>query len=724
MLRYILLLFLVLNISLSGIGQTILNKKGDKAYSKFNYKKAIEYYEESKAIDSSNMNVLRCLADSYDKIGDYEKAKSVFSLLMSNSKHTDSDLLNYAVYKNKIGEHEESIECLKKYLAKNDGDVQATRLLTDLQKHLTESLIDLRGSVVAMDINSEYSEFAPVIFDNKLVFTSGRKVANRNERRYGWDDQFFLELFECNLSKETLTVELFAKEIRSRYHEGVVCFSNENQTMYITRNNYVNGKLVRSKDGVSNLKIYISNFKNGKWDELEEFAFNNSEYSVGHPTITADGKIMYFVSDMPGGFGGTDIYSCRFVNGNWSSPENLGDNVNSALDEMFPFVTKEGNLFFSSNGHAGLGGQDLYGLNLNIPDSKIIHLAAPINSVADDFSIAFRGSEGKGYFASNRKGGLGLDDLYEFEIEKLNKVNVHVKDSLGEINITADKIKLLALDHFPLDSISKTSEFSFKVNGGSPFHVTVEKIGYRTLDTLLFSYLLEPEKTHILKMNLLPVLPEESVNFVFKDFDTGNLLKPDVFQIIEPYVFDLKPGFGSGDYLIDLEKGIDYRFFAKKDGFYALDFNYRLGQDSIVNKKEFAMQPISQEEKMKELLPEDLATVYFDFDKAIVKESEYVDINKVIDIMQKHKTLSVTLVARADTQGSSIYNQQLANKRALATKDFFLKSGIKPERVVILALGDTSPFEKKKGQTLMEWYQMNRCVDFQLNTVLEEVKKP
>lgn len=723
MLRYALLVFLFLGVSFSVECQSILNEKADRAYKRFNYKRAIEYYEASLAIDSTNIDLLRCLADSYDKIENDKKAQNIYQLLVDDSNRTDKDLYNYAVFIKNRGNYEQAKKSLEEYVSRNENDLKALQLLEEVNQSLREALLEMQGKVSHLDINSEYSEFAPIIINKKLVFTSGRKVASVNNSKYGWDGQYFLELFEYDLSSEEAEVKLFAREVRSRYHEGVVCFADDYKTMYLTRNNYLHGKLVRSKDGTNNLKIYLSKLKNGKWGELEEFPYNNDEYSLGHPTISTDGNVMYFVSDMPGGYGGTDIYICKKENGKWAKPKNLGDKINTSQNEMFPFLSFEGNLFFASNGRKGLGGLDLYGINLKVPNSKIVHLAAPLNSDADDFSMVFEEGSSKGYFASNREGGIGQDDLYAFKIEEYNQVVIKVKDILGKDDIIPDQIIVTGSDNKSLDLEGETSHYSFSMKGGEGFSVKLEKEGYYPIDTVLHTYLLEPEITHVLNMSLLPAIPEENLNFVFKDFDTGNLLTPDVFQIVEPYVRDLLSDSSNGDFLMDLEEGIDYRFFAKKEGFYALDFNYRLGQDSSVNNKEFAMRTISRAEKKKEFLPEDLSTVYFDFDKAIVKKEAFEGIDKVIEILKNNESLMVTLVARADTRGESAYNKYLANKRAEATRKFFLNSNIDPNRVVILALGDTSPFEKKEGESMKEWYRLNRCVDFQLNTIFQKEKE-
>ena len=156
--------------------------------------------------------------------------------------------------------------------------------------------------------------------------------------------------------------------------------------MFFTRNNYYKGTLKRDEEGVNNLKIFIAEQKNEKWVIAEEFPFNSDEYSIGHPSLSKDGKTLYFISDMPGGKGGTDLYQSKLMKGEWSQPQSLGDQINTAGNEMFPHIRGEV-LFFSSNGRAGNGGLDIYMITLSDKNEQVNNLGAPVNSAKDDFAF-------------------------------------------------------------------------------------------------------------------------------------------------------------------------------------------------------------------------------------------------------------------------------------------------------------------------------------------------
>lgn len=284
-----------------------------------------------------------------------------------------------------------------------------------------------------LSINSPYSDFAPMFHKNsELVFASARDTSFLTTRRYRWTNQPFLDLYVAqkkNDEGELFVPKKFSRKINTKYHEASVAFAPDQKTIYFTRNNY-GKKLKRGKEGVNHLKIYRSKWVNNEWTEAEELPMNSENYSTGHPAISPDGKKMYFVSDRPGGFGETDIYVVDILeNGGFSEPENLGRTVNTDAKEMFPFVT-EGTLYFSSNRPMGLGGLDVYRSDVsNRIFGVAVNLGEPVNSVRDDFSYIIDAPGQQGYFASNRKGGKGDDDIYSFvQTENLNAISGEVKD--------------------------------------------------------------------------------------------------------------------------------------------------------------------------------------------------------------------------------------------------------------------------------------------------------
>jgi len=717
----LVLFFFLLFLSSASFSQRLSVRSGDREFDDFNYKKAIEYYEYSLRSDSLNTHVLRRLAQSYHKMKHDDKALEYFEALVDNENKEDTDLILFGAFLKERGQYAKAKRIYQQYLDRYPGDRGVKKEIENVIKFENETLKDLICELRPSPFNTIYSDFSPSYYKDNLVFSSGRKSKDYRDDKYEWNGEFFLELFLYDASKDpSRQIVRFGNGIGTKYHEGSVCFSSDFKTMFFTRSNYFKGKLNRDENGANNLKIFIAEEKNGRWKVKGEFPYNSDAYSVGHPSLSKDGKVLYFVSNMPGGFGGTDIYRSYWIDGKWTKPENMGSRVNTKDDEMFPFFNSRNSLFFSSNGHAGKGGLDLYVVNTDGRDFEVGHLGSPMNSSADDFSIVINPEGRIGHFASNRSGGVGEDDIYSFEIEHDNRVNIQIRDSLDIHFVVPDQIRVIKPEGIDVNYDKGKNQFSFDIKGEQAYRILVEKQGYYPVDTVLYSHILDPELTHTFKLIKRPSIESVNVNFAMKDFGNGNLLVPDVLQIIEPEIIDLHPESGLGNYSVELDKNTDYRVFAKKEGYYAIDFSF-FSSDTLANiNHELLMRLMSNKDIQKEFLPEDLATVYFDFDKSEVKSEAFENIKKVVDLLKNDERLMVTLVARADSRGTSEYNDALAFRRAAATREFFVRGGIDIKRVVILALGETSPFDRVEGQSLEDWYRINRCVDFELNTFLDD----
>jgi outer membrane protein OmpA-like peptidoglycan-associated protein len=324
-----------------------------------------------------------------------------------------------------------------------------------------------------LSVNSEYSDFAPMFHnENDVVFASANDSSFLTTRRYKWDNQPYLDLYVGQLNEESSDIKnavKFSKQINTKYHEAAVTFSPDNKTMYFTRNNY-GKKLKRDSKGINHLKIYQSQKVDGEWTKATELAFNSDSYSTGHPALSKDGKKLYFVSDMPGSIGDSDIFVVDVLeDGSFSSPKNLGPEINTEQKEMFPFINDE-KLYFSSNGHTGLGGLDIYEVTLDEENgfSEVKNLGKPINSNKDDFSYIINEETKKGFFASNREGGKGFDDIYSFKHLIAEEVNTNINAIAGIVTelITSDVmpkalVQLLDENNVKLKEIETGEDGSF-----------------------------------------------------------------------------------------------------------------------------------------------------------------------------------------------------------------------------------------------------------------------
>lgn len=273
----------------------------------------------------------------------------------------------------------------------------------------------------ADNLNSTYSDFGPVFFEKGIVYTSDRNPSLLENKRYGWTNFNYLNLFQADPKYykdfwgPMHNPTPMSSKFNQSYHDGPASFSDNFSKIFITRTVIDKVQRVKGAPLTYVLKIFYANLSEGK-DGYIEFPYNSDSYSVGHPTISSDGKHLIFVSDKPGGSGGSDLYSSEFTGGKWSEPVNLGGILNSIGNEVFPTLVNDTLLYFASDGHPGYGGLDIFVSCLtNGGWSKPENLYAPVNSSYDDFAIAVSKDLKSGFFSSDRPGGKGSDDIYAFK---------------------------------------------------------------------------------------------------------------------------------------------------------------------------------------------------------------------------------------------------------------------------------------------------------------------
>ena len=341
----------------------------------------------------------------------------------------------------------------------------------------------------SLEANSENGDFGAAFYGaDKIVFSSSRKNGISNKT---WDgnDQPFLDLYIGNVEAdgEITRVRPFSNSVNSKYHDAMVAFSPDLKNIYFTSNNYMDGK-VRS----GNLKIFRATVgSSGNRINVMTLPINNDKFSTGHPFVSKDGKKLYYISDMPGGLGGTDIYEVTINNGHYGAPKNLGPTVNSKYKEYTPYVDGD-IIYFSSNKPGGQGGFDIYMTKLDGSIEEPINLGIPMNSKGDDISFIINQATQRGYFSSNRRGGKGDDDIYSFEELTVNPICDQViqgvlKDKLtghplqhGFATIYDSKGKKIRR----LETLNDGA-FSFKVKCDEKYKIVGDKYGYFEADSTL-----------------------------------------------------------------------------------------------------------------------------------------------------------------------------------------------------------------------------------------------
>ncbi len=395
--------------------------RANEKYEEYSFSPAIDIYKKVLDRGYTSADLLKKLGNAYYFNADYEEAANTYKRLVEEySDEVEPEYyFRYAQTLKTLEDYEASSNVMSKFLEATSNDARATAF-KDEKKYLRDIKRNSgRYNVSPFQYNSPYSDFAPTYYKEGLIFSSDRDTGNFARYRHTWNSKDFLDLYEVNADSTSKGwVAKLSDHINTRLHESTSAINKDGSTLYFTRNNFKEGKYAKDKKGVIRLKIFKATLTDeGEWGNIEALPFNSDDYSVAHPTLSPDGRILYFASDMPGSLGESDIFKVRINgDGSFGTPENLGGIINTEARETFPFLTSEEVLYFSSDGHPGLGGLDVFATKIanGKLNGTVMNVGKPINGRMDDFTFIFNEITRKGYFASNRSEGQGADDIYAF----------------------------------------------------------------------------------------------------------------------------------------------------------------------------------------------------------------------------------------------------------------------------------------------------------------------
>ncbi|MFP4844450.1 OmpA family protein [Winogradskyella sp. PE311] len=412
------LLFITLMSSLCLTAQDKNTKKADKEFARFEFVDAAESYK--KLVDKGNGSpyVYAQLAESYYNIFSTVEAERWYEKALESSQDPEM-IYKYSEMLKANGKYEASNAQMEKFASMRPSDDRASAFRKNpnyLPKILEQGK---KFNVQDAGFNSPQADFGGVANDGKLYITSGR---NDNRKTYGWNEQPFLDIYRLSKNSDGSyqAAELMNDEINTKFHEGLVSFSPDGETMYFSRESYSEKDFQKdslSSTRFSQLYLFKATKLGSDWDTVESLAINSKNYSVKNPSVSTDGNTLYFASNMPGGYGNFDIYKAPINDdGTLGDPVNLGQKVNTEGQEMFPYSSSANILYFSSNGHLGLGGMDVfYTKEIDGKMAPIRNVGIPINSNGDDFAFTIHEESEEGFVSSNRDGGQGSDDVYAFK---------------------------------------------------------------------------------------------------------------------------------------------------------------------------------------------------------------------------------------------------------------------------------------------------------------------
>ncbi|SHL91599.1 OmpA family protein [Flavobacterium xinjiangense] len=486
-------------LAFQGYAQKAKVAEADKQYDRYAYIDAIATYERIAEKGYKDEKMFQKLGNAYYFNAELAQAAKWYAELFSLNQDQESEYLyRYSQSLKSVGEYTKADKLLERFNLKA-GNEQRAKLFERDKNYLDEIKANSgRYSVTDAGINSEYSDYGSSFSENKLIFASARDTVGVSKKVFKWTNQSFTNLYSSEVQSDgNLAAPVrFGERINSKFHESTPVFTKDGQTMYFTRNNYLDGKRGKDSKSVTLLKLYKSTLdQGGNWTNVIELPFNSDQYSVAHPALSVDGKVLYFASDMPGTIGQSDLYKVTIKeDGSYGIPENLGKNINTEGRETFPFVSGNNDLYFATDGRPGLGGLDIFVVHIEKDNSlkDVKNIGIPINGPQDDFAFLIDNKNRSGFFTSNRAGGKGYDDIYKFSETK----ELSCEQALAGI-ITDQETGLVLVDSKVIlfdekfQSIKEVvsdqkGQYSFEVVCGKTYYIRAEKHDYETKERNIF----------------------------------------------------------------------------------------------------------------------------------------------------------------------------------------------------------------------------------------------
>ncbi|PCH68833.1 MAG: hypothetical protein COC06_08750 [Bacteroidales bacterium] len=671
--HFLLVIVFVLTGVSSSLAQNQQVLKGDRLYDNSEFAAATHYYE--KYLEKyDNIEVKRKLANCYIKIQKDTEAHYLLEKIAASPQVNATDYLRYANILKRLRNYEKAKIFFKKYTELKPEDKNTAKLI--LSCNLINELQDNQHyTIKSLSINSPQSDFASAFYNDGLVFVSGRKnnTSKQVDRRSG---EYFLDLFYAQKSGDHfLAPTSFSDDFNTKYHEGPACFSSNEKFIFFTRN-----KGTVNLQGKSELNLYTARHNNNDWDKAELFQFSGQSYSMGHPSLSTDGRRLYFISNMDGGYGGTDIYVCRKFGFSWSRPINCGPSINTDGDEMFPFIAEDGYLYFASDGHIGLGGLDIFkSIFEQNKWTYPVNLGPPFNSSKDDFGYLIQKNKKIGYFSSNRNGS---DDIFEFTQNPDQIQNLHGRLMASNTKEVLNDVELILMDNLSREKSTKTDEnglFSFDIFKNKNYSLIVTKPGYKTKRILYFA---QDKQTAPKQLNIAM----DTTHWVqFKgniiDQFSARAIEEASIQIINQIYksnsFCLSDEYG--DFMQNIDPSKTYNIIIQKEGYFT----------KVINNYQYQSNKFEQIELQKFSANQDMELYGVEYDTGSweLKENTIAELNNLAGLLKVNPHISVEINGFTDQDKGKKENKLLCRKRAKIASEYIISKGITPNRVQFKSAG-------------------------------------
>ena len=718
---------LIMLMVISGLAwsQTEAVKRAERNMKHFDFAKAAENYKIAADKAPNDIAIKEKLARVYVLLEDHMDAELVYAQIVKNPAARAINKLYYGMELRTNGKYEEAAKAFNDYAQATSDDPRAKELSGGGEKMKTLA-IDAKIYVVTnlQAQNSAASEMGVAFYKDGILFSSNRGTDHSVIREDVWTGKRFYDIYAAGKQGDNLATPVSIKghQPNRRFHEGPSVVSADGKELFFTRSNYLKNTAKKSADKTVKLKIMHADWDDNKqqWTNIKEISLDNNEYSVGHPALSKDGKRLFFISDMPGGLGETDLYvSYRDNGGKWGPAINLGPKINTKGRELFPFISDDGVLYFSSDSRTGLGGLDIYSASFaNGEWGNVQNPGAPINSKADDFGYIVDDKNTNGYFISNRSGGQGDDDIYKFKKIAVTLCGT-VVDAITKAVLPGAQVKLFDGDNVIASKpAGDKGEFCFPILPSKNYKVTGTQKEYEANSVSIIG-----NKTNQVVQIPLSKLGGFDLAVCVKQAGKGTLEGATV-ELTNKTTGEKKTCMIVADCKckFDLEPNTDYTICAYKLSENAKGTYDRPCKDITTKGK---VAPASLYETLEMTYLEEnmvikIENLYYDVNKWNIRPDAAVELDKLVVIMNKFPNMEIELSSHTDCRAPMKYNDELSSKRAKSCVEYLVAHGIAKSRMIAVGYGErklvnTCACEGNvKSTCTEEQHQQNRRTEFKI----------
>ncbi len=667
----------------------------DRYFQRMAYAQAKAEYQKAADLGAVNEHVVKRLAECAMKLGDTKDGEIWYAQVVKFLNREPMDLYMYAQALKGNGKYAEAEEWMDRYLAMVPADGTSRKSnIADLARKFTSNLD--RFTVKRVLANTGKDDMAAT-WDgpDRVIFASARDTTVGMQWRSAWNDQPFLDLY---VAKRQPDGDLYDAvrlpgNVNSKFHEGP-CVVAPDGSLWYTRTNPV-----KSKTGVHRLSILHAQRAGDGWSGQDPFLYNNPECSVGHPAISADGRWFFFVSDMPGGYGGTDLYVCENRGGQWGEPHNLGPGVNTSRNELFPFMAADGTLYFATEGLPGLGGLDVFAAKRGTSGDFdfAVNVGAPVNGPQDDFAFVIDKANTAGYFTSNRPGGEGGDDIYAFTmhypLEQRFLCTGTVIDDDNAQPVADVEVELLNADGTVAENARSDANgrYSFPVKENMEYAVRARMPGHYDGIVHLSTETIGQQQIVARDVH---VIPDAGIwlRGVVKYKDQIGFVEGAKVSVVNLTSFfsDVHTTDPGGDFLFRLQPNEQFEVMVEKPGFFSMSMavntaGMKRGVIEVGDAKGVELEPV----QVGRALP--MKYVKWAGKETVLSPAAKAELDQLADRVQVNPGMKFEVGVHADTRSAADAANKQTQVRAKAIEDYLRAKGVRKDQLTVKAYGTAKP---------------------------------